>query len=445
MSGEDLARLVSWFRQSSPYINAHRGATVVVAFGGEALVGEDRAGLVHDLALLNSLGLRVVLVAGARPQIEARLRERGAEIRYVNGRRITDESALACVKEAVGTVRVELEALLSMGVANSPMAGQRIRVAAGNFVTARPLGVHNGVDHMHTGEVRRVDARAIRQRLDDGAVVLVSPLGYSPTGEVFNVYAEDVAFAVARSLQAEKLIFLQESGALTAADGGLIRQMTAEEAAARAGSDDLPEEQRRLLTGAVAACGAGVARVHVLDRRVDGALLMELFTRDGVGTLIAARRFERLRRATVEDIGGILELIEPMERDGTLVRRSREVLETEIDHFTVMEREGTVVACGAVYLMPDAPMAELACVAVHPDYRHGGRGDVLLERLEAEARRSGARELFVLTTRTAHWFQERGFEPAGLESLPVSRQSMYNLRRNSRVFVKPLRQPGQSD
>jgi amino-acid N-acetyltransferase len=436
---EDLSRLVQWFRRSSPYINAHRGRTVVVSVGGEAMEDGSLPRLVHDLALLNSLGIRVVLVAGARPQVEERLRLRGAKLRYVNGLRVTDDAALACVKEAVGSVRVEIEAHMSMGLANTPMAGYRIRVASGNYVTARPLGVRDGVDYLHTGEVRRVDGDAIRQRLDDGAVVLVAPLGYSPTGEVFNLYGEDVAVAVARELQADKLLLLHERAGLNDSEGRLVRQMTTEQARRYlTEGGELSPDLRRLVRVAVDASNGGVGRVHILDRRIDGAILMELFTRDGVGTLVAARSFDTLRRATVDDVGGILELIEPMERDGTLVRRSRELLETEIDCFTVLEREGTVVACAALYPMPDAPVGELACLAVHGEYRGGGRGDQLLERVEQQARSVGLEALFVLTTRTAQWFQERGFKPAGLDDLPVSRRGLYNYQRGSRVYLKRL-------
>ncbi|WP_435103887.1 amino-acid N-acetyltransferase [Arhodomonas sp. AD133] len=436
---EALTELVKVFRQGAPYINAHRGATFVIAFGGEAVADGTLASLVHDVALLNSLGVRIVLVPGARPQVERRLASRGAEMHYVAGRRVTDDTALECVREAVGEVRLELEARLSMGLANSPMAGLRVRAASGNFVMAKPYGVHGGVDYLHTGEVRRVDADAIHQRLEDGAVVLVSPLGYSPTGEVFNLYSEDVAFATARALRAEKLLYLLDGQRVVDDSGKLVRQMTTDETRGYLRDrEGLSEELTRLLRGAVEACHGGVRRVHLLDRARDGALLMELFTRDGVGTLITAQSFERTRRASIEDVGGILALIEPLERDGTLVRRSRERLESEIADFTVMEREGTIVACGALHPMPDAAMAELACFVVHPEYRCGARGDRLLARLEAEARSRGFEALFVLTTRTAHWFQERGFERVPADALPGSRRAMYNYQRNSRVYLKRL-------
>ncbi len=439
MKPGEQSDFVRWLRHSSPYINAHRGRTFVVAFGGDAVADGALRNLVHDLALLSSLGVRLVLVPGARPQIEQRLQERGAQIRYVNGLRVTDPAALSCVKEAIGNVRVELEALLSMGLANSPMAGFRIRVASGNFVTARPVGVREGVDYEHTGEVRRIDGEAIRERLASGAVVLVSPLGYSPTGEVFNLYAEDVAFAVARELRADKLLFLLDGEPLLNADGELVRELTVSEAQQYLREPGrLSEDMARILAGAIEVCRSGVPRVHLLERRLDGVLLLELFTRDGVGTLLTAEAFETTRQATVDDVAGVLELIRPLEEDGSLVRRSRELLENEIEHFLVSERDGTIVACAALYPHPESGLGEVACVAVHPDYRRQGRADMLLARLEKQARALGLRGVFVLTTRTAHWFQERGFTAASLDALPMARRALYNFKRNSKVFLKQL-------
>lgn len=434
-------QLVHWLRRSAPYVACHRGRSFVVAVGGEALEDGSLPALVHDLALLASLGVRLVLVPGARPQIEQRLRERGAEIRYAGGRRITDDAALAAVKEAVSLVRTEIEALASMGLPNSPGGTGRMAVAAGNFVTARPVGVRDGVDHLHTGEVRRVDTGAIGARLDDGALVLVTPIGYSPTGEVFNLHSEDVAIAVARALQADKLLWLTEGAVLQDPQGQLIHELTVEEARRLLEEDQtqgLPAERRRLLGGAVEACLGGVPRVHLLDRHTDGALLLELFTRDGVGTLLMDRPFETLRRAQPGDVGGIMELIGPVEQEGMLVRRSREMLEAGIESFTVIEREGAVIGCAALMPVPEGGSAEIACFVVHPDYRGGERGDQLLRRLERQARGAGLGELFVLTTRTAHWFQERGFGPGRPEDLPESRRALYDRSRNSRVYVKRL-------
>ena len=430
---------INGFRLSAPYIHAHRGKTVVLAFGGEAVADARFPELVHDIALLHSLGIRLVLVHGARPQIEARLKSRKAKMEYANGLRITDDAALECVKEAAGTVRVEIEALLSMGLANTPMAGARIGASSGNFVIARPVGIRDGIDYCHTGEVRRVDGAAIRQHLDNNRIVLLSPLGYSPTGEVFNITAEDIAAAAAMELQAEKLILMSEAPDLRDGRRRPITQLSLTAAAALLQSRrKLPEDTIRHIEHAVHACRHGVERTHIISRSRDGALLLELFTRDGNGTLITAGIAEGLRQAGIDDVGGILELIKPHEDEGILVKRSRERLEMEIGHFHVIERDGTIIACAALYPGDRKSVAELACLAVHPDYRDAGRGDALLQAIESRAAQTGIRTLFVLTTRTAHWFRERGFVPGDISQLPVTRKRLYNYQRKSKVFIKQL-------
>lgn len=442
--GEHSRAFVEWFRGASPYIHAHRGRTFVVQFGGEAVADPHFPALVHDLALLNSLGVRLVLAHGIRPQIETRLSARDIPARFHRGLRITDDAALTVAKEAAGAVRVEIESLLSMGLANSPMAGARIRVVSGNFVAARPLGVRDGVDYAHTGEVRRIDRAGVERALDAASVVLVSPIGFSPTGEAFNLSNEEVATTLAVELRAAKLLLLGEQPGLAAADSTPVRQLTLDEARThlarlRAQGEDHTSERVRHLEGAIYACHHGVQRVHLLDRRVDGGLLIELFTRDGIGTLVSADPYEHLRRATIDDIGGILELIRPLEDEGILVRRPREKLEQEVDRFVVIERDGAVIACAALYPCADRRLAELACVAVEPAYRNRGFGERLLERCEREALGAGAQTLFVLTTRTSQWFRERGFEPAALDDLPVERKAAYNFQRNSKILLKPLR------
>lgn len=430
---------VHWVRQVTPYIHAHRGKTFVIAFGGEAVADCAFPELVHDIALLHGLGIRLVLVHGARPQIEERLARQGAALHYVNGLRITDATALACVKEAVGAVRVDIEALLSLGLANSPMAGVRIPVVSGNFVIARPLGVIDGIDYGHTGRVRRVDRQSLRAVLDQGMVVLMPPLGYSPTGEVFNLSAADVASATARALGADKLIYLIEEDSL--AQARLPPTLLAREAEAllaRTEAPPLPPELAHCLRASAEVCRHGIRRVHLVARARDGALLRELFTREGSGTLVSSEPFEELRPARIDDVAGIVELLRPLEAAGILVSRSRERLETDIERFVVAERDGLITACAALYPYAEEAMAELACLAVHPDYRASGRGGRLLDYMEQMARTRGIERLFVLTTQTAHWFRERGFEPADLGALPIQRQALYNFQRNSQVFIKTL-------
>ncbi|SEK55532.1 N-acetylglutamate synthase [Atopomonas hussainii] len=428
---------VNWLRHASPYINQHRDCTFVVMLPGEGVAHPNFGNIVHDLVLLHSLGVRLVLVHGSRPQIEARLAERGLSPRYHNNLRVTDGAALECVMDAVGRLRVEIEARLSMDMAASPMQGARLRVAGGNLVTARPLGVHDGIDYHHTGEVRRIDRKGIQRLLDERSIVLLSPLGYSPTGEIFNLACEDVAMSAAIALAADKLVLYGEEAGLLDDNEQLVRELRPYQARAhlqRLGAC----YQAELLDAAAQAAEGGVRRSHIVSFQNNGALLTELFTRDGGGTMVAQEQFERLREATIDDVGGLLELIRPLEEQGILVRRSREVLETEIEQFSIVERDGLIIACAALYPLPDSQAGELACLAVNPQYRQGGRGDELLARIEQRAKTLGLNQLFVLTTRTAHWFQERGFVTCGVESLPSSRASLYNFQRNSKVFVKSL-------
>ncbi len=428
---------VTWLRDSSPYINAHRDRTFVVMLPGDGLEHPNFANIVHDLVLLHSLGVRLVLGFGSRPQIETRLATRGIEPHVHRGLRITDSAALECVIDAVGHVRIALEARLSMDMAASPMQGARLRVASGNFVTARPIGVVEGVDYQHTGEVRRIDRKGIGRLLDERTIVLLSPLGYSPTGEIFNLSCEDVATRAAIDLQADKLVLYGAERGLLDENGNLVRELRPPQIpthVGRLGGD----YQAELLDAAAQACRGGVRRSHLVSYADDGALLNELFTRNGAGTMVSQEQFEQLREATIEDVGGLIDLITPLEEQGILVRRSRDVLEREVEQFSIVERDGLIIACAALYPIPDSDWGELACLAVNPEYRHGGRGDELLERIEARARKLGLKTLFVLTTRTAHWFRERGFEPSGVERLPAARASLYNFQRQSKVFEKAL-------
>ena len=439
MQATQQAHFVRWFRAAARYIHAFGGRTFVIAFGGEVVADGSFVALTHDLNLLASLGVRLVLVHGARPQIEAQMRSARLKPQYVRGIRVTDEHALASVKQASGQIRVEIEALLSMGLPNSPMANADIRVASGNFVTARPRGVVDGVDMCYTGEVRKVDANAINIRLDDGELVLLSPLGYSPTGEIFNLTLEDVAAETAIALGAEKLVFLMNEPGLKGKSGGLLRELTVSDAEKVLRKEQsLSDDATLYLPYAIKACKGGAARVHMISRHVDGALLLELFTHDGIGSMLTRDPLEQLRDATIEDVGGILRLIEPLEADGTLVKRSRELLEIEISRFSVLEHDKVIVGCAAIYPFVNEKSAELACVVVHPDFRDSGAGEQLLKWIEERAKKQRVKRLFVLTTRAAHWFIEHGFVEADLSSLPKQKQALYNYQRRSKVLIKPI-------
>jgi amino-acid N-acetyltransferase len=430
---------VSWFRDSSPYIHAHRNKTFVIFFGGEAVLADDFEHHVHDFALLNSLGIRLVLVHGIRPQIDQRLAKLDVPARFHKNLRITDDVALQCVKEAAGLVRVEIEALLSMGLANSPMAGAKIKVASGNFVVAKPIGVIDGVDYCHTGEVRRIDSAAIHQQLDQDNVVLISPVGYSPSGEIFNLSAEQVATAVSIALKAEKLVLLTEQSCSNPDSGEKIQQMTTAEADVFLQQHpELPIGIGLPLKAAMQSCLSGIDRVHLIDRTINGALLLELFSRDGIGTLISATAFEELRQATLNDIGGILELIKPLELQGILAKRTREKIEMEIADYIVIERDGLIIGCTALHPNEQNRFGAIACLAVHGDYQGSRRGNRMLEYAYLKAKQLKLEKLFVLSTQTMHWFIERGFLSIAISDLPEQLKVLYNPQRNSKILCKDI-------
>lgn len=432
---------VAWFRSVAPYINAFRGKTFVIAFGGEVVADGKFVELTHDFNLLASLGVRLVLVHGARPQIEQHLAKNNLGDTYHQGIRMTDAQTMQCVKEAVGRVRLEIEALLSMGLANSPMANADIRIAGGNFITAQPIGVINGVDLMHTGCVRKVDVAALNDRMEFGEVVLLSPLGYSPTGEVFNVTLEDIATSTAIALDADKLVFLMDTDGVQDKKGALLKELTiaqAQEVLSGVSKRKQPDDVSLFLPCAIRACEAGVARTHLISRHVDGAVLQELFSDEGIGSMVVESTLNTLRDADIEDVGGILQLLRPLEEQGILVRRSRELLEREIEQFVVLEHDHRIVGCAALYPFPDEAAAELACLAVDAQHRDHGYGEAILNQMVSVAKAQGIKKLFVLTTRTAHWFLERGFTEAEVTALPAQKKTLYNYQRKSKVFVRKI-------
>ena len=432
-----MSDYVHWLRQASPYINAHREKTFVVMIPGEAIEHSNFNNIIYDLVLLHSLGVRLILVYGSRPQINKKIAEQHITPDYHLGLRITNTTMLESITEVVGRLRCTFEAKLSMDLASSPMQGSRLRVASGNFVTAKPLGVVDGIDFQHTGEVRRIDRKGISRQLDERNIVLLPPLGYSPTGEAFNLSCESIAIATAIKLEADKLILYGEQKGIFNTKNELIRELSPQEAETHI-QHLIGNQQADLLMTAKSACQQGVTRTHIVSYAENGSLLAELFTREGSGTLVSHEQFETVREATINDVGGLMELIRPLEEQGVLVRRSREVLEQEIEQFTVIERESMIIACAALYPIKDSTTGELACLAVNPLYRHDGKGDDLLARITYRAKQQGINTLFVLTTKTAHWFLERGFQPSQVDRLPKARASLYNFQRNSKVFEKAI-------
>lgn len=436
---------VPWFRSVAPYIHAYRGETFVVALAGEAIAAGKLSAFVQDLSILHAMGIKLVLVHGFRPQVNEQLAAKGQTSRFSHGVRITDPVALDCAQEAAGQLRFEIEAAFSQGLPNTPMANATVRVVSGNFLTARPVGIVDGVDFMHSGVVRRVDGVAIRRAIDIGAVVLLSPFGFSPTGEAFNLTMEDVATATAIALQADKLLFVTEVAGVrenpSDPDSAIDTELAladAERMLARMPRPTQPSDPTFYLQHCVKACRAGVERSHILPFATDGALLQEVYTHDGIGTMVVDEKLESLREATSDDVAGILTLIEPFERDGTLVKRDRTEIERDVACYTVIEHDGVIFGCAALYPYPEARTAEMAALTVSPDVQSQGDGERILKRVEQRAKASGLDSIFVLTTRTMHWFIKRGFVQVDPDWLPDARKRKYNWDRRSQVLVKKL-------
>ena len=435
----DPAEFVAWLRAVAPYIHAFRGKTFVVACPGELIAAGKLDRLVHDLSMLQAMGMRIVVVHGSRPQVQEQMRLRGAAERFHHGIRVTDPVSLECAKEAAGELRLDIEAAFSQGLPNTPMAHSSVRVVSGNFITARPIGIVDGVDFEQTGLVRKIDVRTIRLALDSGAIVLLSPLGFSPTGEAFNLTMEDVAASVAIALDADKLVFVAETpGILDDATGRVRTEIPEAEAKRLLESGDLPLDAAFYLRYALRACEGGVARAHIVPFALDGSVLLELFLHDGIGTMVVEDSLEALREATLDDVGGILAVIAPLEADGTLVKRDRPQIERDIERFSVIEHDGVIFGCAALHPYPEARMGEMASLAVDTSTQGQGDGERLLTRIEQRARAMGLKRLFVLTTRTVHWFLKRGFVVATPEDLPAERQRTYDRARRSQVLIKEL-------
>jgi amino-acid N-acetyltransferase len=430
----DNQSFVQWFRDAAPYIKAHRKKTFVIMIADEFIHSDQFIGLVHDLALLNHLGIKLVVLHGSRKSIDQHLRKNNIASAFNCNVRISDSQSLPYIVQAINEVKTYLESHLSMGLPNTPMSGSNISLVSGNFVTGMPLGVIDGIDMQHSGKVRDVKHHAINELLDQNHVILLSNIGYSRTGEVFNLPSEELASEVAQALQADKLIYIQHS------DDNQKRADTLSTAQCRhlIDNDELDFEFRNLLREAVRAIQSGVKRVHVINQQLDGGLIIELFTRDGCGTLITNLFYEGIREADIDDVGGILSLIQPLEASGILIERSREQLELEIKNFQVIEKDGMIIACVACIPAESNPYCELACLAVHENYRNAGLGEQLLQKVEQLAAERDIQQLFTLTTRSSHWFLEHGFLESPDFQLPSHKLTAYNQKRSSKILTKQI-------
>ncbi|HXK00308.1 MAG TPA: amino-acid N-acetyltransferase [Buchnera sp. (in: enterobacteria)] len=436
---ESSTRLVRGLRHSIPYINAHRGKTFVIILRGEAIEHVNFLGIINDIGLLHSLGIRLIVVYGASPQINLALSKEDIKPIYHKDTRITDFKVLEIVKKEAGRLQLDITARLSMSLSNTPLQGANIRVVSGNFIIAQPLGVDSGVDYYHSGRIRRIDKDAVNCQLKHGAIVLIGPVAVSVTGESFNLISEEIAMQIAIELNAEKIIGFGNKQGLIDEHGNIISELfpniIEEKITFLERSGHFNKSTVLFLKCGMQACRKGVRRAHLISYKKNGALLQELFSRDGIGTQIVMESAEQIREANIDDIGGILELIRPLEQIGTLVRRSREQLEIEIEKFTIIKRDNLTIACAALYPFLKERIGEMACVAVHPDYRSSLRGDILLKEIKLKAKKMNLNKIFVLTTQSIHWFQERGFILSNMSILPYSKKKIYDFTRCSKILT----------
>ena len=431
---DSLARYTSWFRGSTPYISAHRGKTFVVFLGGEALAHANLVNTVHDLALLNVLGVRLVLVHGGRPQLNEALTTSD----FHDGRRITSAEQMRQITSLYGALRADLEALFSTGLPNTPLHNVEINLVSGNFIAAQPIGIVDGIDHQCTGRLRNANTQAIQNLLVTQAIVLQSPIGFSTSGQAFNLAAEELAAELAIALGADKLVMFNDPGELKDAQNQRLSRITPE--LLNNLCADLEPITAARCRALVKATSNGVERGHLISFAEDGALLQELFTADGIGTQVSSQHEDLIRSARSGRRWRYCRDHQTTRGSWLIGATLRALLEQEINHFIVAELDGVIVGCCAVYPFADA--AELACVAVHEHYRHQhsdlGIGSALLEAAEKTAAQQGVNSLFVLTTQTQEWFVKRGFTPTDVESLPSDKQTLYNWQRGSAVLRKTL-------
>jgi len=409
---------LDWFRNTAPYINTHRGTTVVVGLRHGATTHHNFINVVHDLALMQSLGLRLVIVHEHQP----------IPLTPVPSEAMP--TLIASILEA----RTHIERMFSMGLPNSPLHNARLRVISGNFVTARPVGVINGIDHGARGLVRHVDVGGITHALDGSSICLLSALGYSPAGELFALDALEVMRVVGRSIGADKLIIMSDFNGIKAQDGSLYRQLTVDSARAVTATAD----QRECIELACDACDVGIPRAHLISFQADGGLVKELYTHDGVGTMISPDEYEQVKLAEAHDLAGVIELIRPLQLEGLLVERSNDQIERDLGHYTVVTKDSRVIACAALIKNKESDIAEIASVATHPDYRDAGWGERLVDRLVEDAKKSNISRVYVRTTQTGHWFQELGFNAANETELPDIERQKAQYDRNSNILIRLL-------
>jgi len=424
---------VSDLREILQYVPRFRERTFVVAVDGEVAASENFSNVLLDLAVLRSLSVKVVLVHGASYQIEKLAAERSAKISNADGIGVTDEFTLQLsIDAAIRLTNAIMEGLSSVD----------LRAAYINALIAHPAGILGGVDQQYTGKVERVDVKALKLLLDEGIIPVVPPLGFDGEGRTYRVNSDSIAIEIAEELSAAKILYLGPSTAF-AGSAALPRQLSVQE------TQDLIKRRRTEFSPGIIskleygarACVQGVPRVHLLDGGVNEALLNEVFSHDGIGTMIYSNEYQQIRRIFKKDVRAVMSLIRQSVRNEELVRRTRTEILEHLEDYWLLEIDRSPIACVALHLYPEESAGELACLHVSNAHENQGHGKKLMAFVENLAREKGVKTLFALSTQAYSYIQQKGgYQPADASALPPSRRAKYDASgRNSIVLQKQLR------
>ena len=436
---------VEQFREASKYINEFSMQTFVIAFSGDIIHDNQLENIVQDINLLQSLNIRIVVVYGIRPQINFLINDKNSNS-LVRNIRVTDQNILAKVIDINGRNKVTIESALSSKKLDLSSGVKDNKVTSGNFITARPLGVIDGVDMQFTGQIRRIDDVSIKNKLNDKEIVLISPLGFSPIGDVFNLSYEQTAAHVSSAIKADKLIYYMNHNGIFNIKGELISELTTEKTKnliASVEKKSSPEKAPNIsiadfniLKSSMYAIKHNVPKVHLINRNIDGSIIEELFTEKGSGTIFTEYPLELIRQAEIKDIEKIHRLISPLGSKGILINRAKEHIERDIKNFHVIEHNHNLIGCTALYQYN--LMGEIACFAIDSDYQNKGYGNKLLRFCEKYAKKIGLSKIFLFTTQSEHWFLEKNFILGDKNDMPVKRKKLYHPKRNAKYFTKKL-------
>jgi len=423
---------VSDLRGILTYIPGFREKTFVIALDGGIIADDNFPNILLDMAVLRSLSIRIVIVHGAAHQIEELARESKIPISNSDGTGITDAETLKLALTAANRITHEVM---------EGLASNDLRAAYTNAVIAHPSGIIGGVDRLFTGRVEKIDIEFLNTLLDKGVIPVVPPLGFDGDGRTFRVNSDGVAMEVAEALRASKLIYVTNRNGFTK-NGKTTAQVSVSEAEEyfKKHKADIPENMVSKFEHCIRACQHGVNRVHVIDGRIDEALLAELFSNEGIGTMIYANEYQAVRRAMKKDVRAIRNLIRESVEQEEIVKRSRADIISQLSDYYVFQIDGNIVGCVALHIQPGGESAELACLSVSGAHENIGIGQKLMTFADEAAKAKGVKTIFLLSTRAFNYFQQKGgYKEGSPNDLPQARREKYDASgRNSKVLVKTV-------